>query len=359
MPDTLPRRFEVSSRSLDRRRGFGAENAPKSAAPAIEATYLLPIRATDTGGLDELTAYLSSLPTSQTIVVDGSPPAIFALHAARWRGVVTHLAPEFPTGAANGKVAGVLTGLRAAHHDRVVVADDDVRYDPAMLARVVKLLDQYDIVRPQNYFDPLPWHAVLDTSRTLLNRVSGGDWPGTLAFHRSALPPNGYRADVLFENLELVRTVRAGGGREAVALDAYVRRLAPSAQHYASQRVRQAYDEWARPARLAAALAILPLATACVRNRWWTALATGAVLAVAAAEAGRRRAGGASVFPVASSLSAPMWLVERGVCAWIALFLRLRGGVRYGSVRLRDAATSEHDLRRQRAAMQQPREGPT
>ena len=34
-----------------------------------------------------------------------------------------------------GKVGGVLTGLRLASHARVIVADDDVRYDEATLRR--------------------------------------------------------------------------------------------------------------------------------------------------------------------------------------------------------------------------------
>jgi len=32
-----------------------------------------------------------------------------------------------------------------------------------------------DLVGPQNFFDPLPWHARWDSARTLLNRASGGD----------------------------------------------------------------------------------------------------------------------------------------------------------------------------------------
>jgi hypothetical protein len=46
------------------------------------------------------------------------------------------------------------------------VADDDVRYDPAGLRRICDLLDETDLVRPRNYFDPRPWHAVWDTGRS-------------------------------------------------------------------------------------------------------------------------------------------------------------------------------------------------
>ena len=90
-----------------------------------------------------------------------------------------------------------------------MIADDDVRYDEAALTAVHRLLGRADLVRPQNYFDPLPWHAWWDTGRTLLNRALGADYPGTLAVRRSTfLAMGGYDPDVLFENLELIRTVR-------------------------------------------------------------------------------------------------------------------------------------------------------
>jgi len=63
---------------------------------------------------------------------------------------------------------------------------------------------------------------------------------------------------VLFENLEMERTVRAGGGRVRALHDLYVARRPPSTRHFLGQRVRQAYDSLAQPGRLAAELAILP-----------------------------------------------------------------------------------------------------
>jgi hypothetical protein len=66
--------------------------------------------------------------------------------------------------------------------------------------------------------------------------------------------------------------------------------------------------------------------------------------AVAVAEAGRRRAGGARVFPRTAALWAPLWMLERGVCSWAALGMRLRGGVRYSDGRLLRAATPLAEL---------------
>jgi hypothetical protein len=71
--------------------------------------------------------------------------------------------------------------------------------------------------------------------------MSGGDWPGTLGVRRSVLMrTGGHDGTAVFENLELVRTVCAAGGRELIPLYLYVARRPSTARHFLSQRVRQA-----------------------------------------------------------------------------------------------------------------------
>jgi hypothetical protein len=315
-------------------------------------TYVLPLRWHTDTGLAELTEYLRWLGDRvEVLVVDGSPPDVFARHAEAWRGLVRHLPPDPSERGLNGKVLGVHTGVRAAGNEHVVIADDDVRYDEAALTAVHRLLDLADLVRPQNYFDPLPWHAWWDTGRTLLNRALGADYPGTLAVRRGTfLAMGGYDPDVLFENLELIRTVRAHRGTEATPAWLYVRRLPPDAAHFRGQRVRQAYDDLAQPARLLTALAVLPAAAVASRR---PRVLLGAVAGVVAlAETGRRRAGGSRVFPPATALAAPLWLLERGVCSWLAVAQRLLlGGVRYGDTRIRRAANPAPRSPRTRAIL--------
>jgi hypothetical protein len=323
----------------------------------LDITYILPLRRDGLRPCAELTAYL--LPLSrhvQVVVVDGSPPGVFAAHAQAWTDPILHIPVDPDLRTPNGKVGGVLTGLRHARYERVVIADDDVRYDLPSLRRMAALLDRYAVVRPQNYFGRLPWHARLDTARTLLNRVTGGDWPGTLGVRRSYLEATGgYDGAVLFENLELIRTVKAAGGEEIVPLDLYVRRGPPDARHFLSQRVRQAYDELARPARLAVSLALLPAALFLLRGGHRGSLALGALTAIAAAEAGRRRGNGRAVFPAHCSLLAPLWLLERAVCIWLAVLARLvLGGVPYRGAVLRRAATPMRVLRRRHAGARLP-----
>jgi hypothetical protein len=323
---------------------------------APEGAYVLPLRWREPGPIGELVSYLRSLEgvVRETIVVDGSPTPLYESHGRALEGIATHLRPHPDLDFPMGKVNGVITGMRECSCERVVIADDDVRYDRPTLRQTLALLSEADLVRPQNYFDELPWHARWDTARTLLNRVFTGDlafpvgdFPGTLAVRRSAFLGSGaYDGRALFENLELMRTIRAAGGAVLSPLDLYVARTPPSASHFLSQRVRQAYDDFAIPLRIGFFLSSGPLASRLLLERRSRALLLAAGAAIAAAEVGRRRAGGAARFPLGASLLAPAWLAERSICAWLALGSRLRGGVPYGGRRLRHSATSLRRLRR-------------
>lgn len=319
-------------------------------AEPLQLAYLVPVRWRDGAAREEMTAYLAEISPrcAEVIVVDGSPPPVFDANHAAWEPFARHVPPAGDESWLMGKVSGVRTGVRLASHEHLVIADDDVRYDPASLRRVHALLDDHDLVRPQNYFSPLPWHARWDTARTLLNRGLGRDYPGTLAVRRSRMLAMGlYDGDVIFENLELIRTVRAHGGSVSSPLDLYVARLPPSAAHFRGQRTRQAYDDFALPLRMALWLAVIPLLALAAARRRRGPLLAAAGLAAAVAERGRRRGGGAGVFPASSSLLAPLWVLERGICAWLAVLQWLRfGGVRYGEAVIPLAAHSERHLRR-------------
>src|SRR5690606_10928551 len=92
---------------------------------------------------------------------------------------------------------------------------------------------------------------------------------------------------------------------------------------------------------------LLPLVLSlALRGRPRSLLAV-AACGIAAAEMGRRKEMGRTVFPPTSALWAPAWLAERAVTSWIALGTRLfLGGVRYRSGRLKYAATPRHLLDR-------------
>jgi hypothetical protein len=311
----------------------------------VALSYVLPVRRDASGGgadeVADLSGYLERLSgcVDDVIVVDGSTPELFAEHDRRWGRHVRHVPPDRRLADPPDKVSGVVTGGRLARHEVVVAADDDVRWTRGQLAEALARMAGADLLRPQNRFAPAPWHARWDTARMLINRAAGGDWPGTMVVRRSFLAC-GYGYGVMFENLDLVRTVRARGGRTRLARDLVVDRRPPDVAWFVAQRVRQAYDELARPWRLAWQLALLP-AVLVGRRR---ALVVLAAAAVATAEVGRRR-GGREGFPATAALWAPAWLAERAVCSWLALAARARGGVRYRDRRVREAATSTRRIR--------------
>lgn len=312
-------------------------------------SYVLPLRSRPgDGGTEELTEYLAWLSDRvDLVIVDGSQPSSFLTHHDRWARLASHVPPDADIRCANGKVRGVLTGLRLAAHDLVVIADDDIRYDDEALERMARLLADADLVRPQNYFDPLPWHARWDTARILLNRAVGSDFPGTLGVRRSFLRSvDGYDGDVLFENLELIRTVTAGGGRVVDAPTLFVRRRPPTLARFLEQRPRQAYDDWAQPLRFTIFLATGPVIVAVARHRPRVLVfVAGSVILTAAL--GRFRNGGREVFDRLSPFFAPLWIAERAALAWLALFRRLTGrGSPYAGAFICRAANPPRVLRR-------------
>lgn len=315
----------------------------------LEAEYVLVLRwsldasSRQASLVSDYLRWLSGL--MDVTVVDGSDPVVFAAHHELWAQWVAHVPPD-PWPGANGKVAGVVTGVRAARHEHVVIADDDVRYDLGGLTGVLAALEAgADLVRPQNVFTHDSWHTRWDTARTLVNRAFGHDYPGTHGLRRSAfLAMGGYRGDVLFENLELARTVLAWGGEVRDLPGLFVGREPPTAHHFLCQRVRQAYDDLGQPGRLAAELCLLPALLLSARSSP-PSLAAALLAGVAVGDLGRRRAGGAAVYPRTAPLWVPLWVAERAVCIWLALAQRALGGVRYRGRRVRTAATSMRALR--------------
>src|SRR5438477_6950206 len=103
----------------------------------MSCTYLMPIRRRvfDPAEAEGLRAYFENIATavSEIVVVDGSPPEVFHRHHDTWSSLCRHEAVDRQFGFLNDKVNGIQTGVRLARNNKVVLADDDIRYTPTTL----------------------------------------------------------------------------------------------------------------------------------------------------------------------------------------------------------------------------------
>lgn len=271
------------------------------------------------------------------LVVDGSPVAVFRAHHDAWRATSRHVEVDPQYRYLNGKVNGVHTGVALASCESIVLADDDIRYTPADVDRMCESLEQYEMVRPQNYLSPLPWWARMEAARMLINRgvLRTGDYPGTCGLRRSAMLRVGhYDGDVLFDNEEIVRHFILKGASVCHANDFFILKRPPTLSKWREQRPRQAYEDFVMRAKTLAFMAVLPLSLLAALTGGANALlAYGfSVAAVAMMLAGRGRRGAAGrFFPALITLHAPLWVLERAISVYWALYWRVfYGGYPFG-----------------------------
>ena len=311
-------------------------------AGQYRCTYLLPIRRVRASGREALkfARYFERLAQAgcEVLVVDGSPPEVFAEHERAWRGVCRHVAPDPRYTYLNGKVNGVHTGVDLASCERVVLADDDIRYTPADIERACELLDHHEMVRPQNYLSPLPWWARTEAARMLINRgvLQTGDYPGTCAFLRSTcLRVGHYDGDVLFDNEEIVRHFVLQGADVCFARNFFILKRPPTFRKWIEQRPRQAYEDFVMRAKTALFMSLLPITIALGFLAGARAalgfVAFVSVSAVLLALRGLFSDRAYKFFPAYLCLYAPLWVLERALSVYWALYWRIaRGGYPFG-----------------------------
>jgi Glycosyl transferase family 21 len=306
------------------------------------STYLLPIRRAIFSASEarELAAYFGTLNDAgcDVLVIDGSSSPVFQQHDEAWRSLCRHEQVDRSFGYLNDKVNGIHTGVRLAPTEKIVLADDDIRYNAAEIEGVCKLLDDYDVVRPQNYLAPLPWWARMEAARMLINRATlrTGDYPGTCAFRRNVMLRVGpYDGDVLFDNEEIIRHFARAGATISYAINLFVRKRPPTFRKWIEQRPRQAYEDFGLRAKTALFLA-LPLvgvwiAAALGSKSFFLYLLSVSIAAVLLAGVGRSRGAASEFFPAPVCLFAPLWILERSLSTYWALYWHFsRGGYPFG-----------------------------
>jgi hypothetical protein len=295
---------------------------------------------------------------TELIVVDGSPDDVFRLHDDMWSQVCRHERVDRRFGCLNDKVNGVQTGVRMAGNDKIILADDDIRYAPADIQQMDRLLDRFEVVRPQNYFPfgvgrvsdlsltkqgnlevraGLPW-ARMEAARMLINRATlrTADYPGTCAFKRQVfLRGTGYDGDVLFDNEELIRHLARSGAQILYANDFFIRKRPPTFRKWLEQRPRQAYEDFGLRAKTAV-FTLLPVLIAAIAllfgpKAMLLALAFVVISVIGLAFIGRSRGTAQSYFPIHICLFAPLWVFERSFSTYWAFYWYFRrGGYPFG-----------------------------
>jgi hypothetical protein len=308
-----------------------------------QCSYLLPIlRARfDRVETEEFAAYFRLLRSAgcEVLVVDGSASDVFQAHAEIWGDLCRHLVPDRKYTYLNGKVNGVHTGVDHASCEPIILADDDIRYTACDIERMCRLLDSFEMVRPQNFLSPLPWWARVETARILINRgtLRAGDYPGTCGFRRSVLQRIGpYDGDVLFDNEEIVRHFAINNVNIKYALDFFVLKRPPRLAKWLEQRPRQAYEDFVMRAKTGVFLSVLPTLVLLAISLGATAAVIFAVIisliSVLLSCRGLVRNRAYKFFPRYSFVWAPVWILERSISVYWALYWRLRyGGYPFGT----------------------------
>ncbi|HEY0157998.1 MAG TPA: hypothetical protein VGF28_11990 [Thermoanaerobaculia bacterium] len=287
--------------------------------------------ASPAGELRELASYLSTVGVAgcDVVILDASPRLQFELNARVLRWVGRHVAVRPEHRSPGGAIDLVRAAASLAACEKVIVAAEDVRYTPDAIGQLCDLLDMHEVVEPQDYLDPLPWWGGIEAGRILLHRgiEPQPDHGATFGFRRSAI--RGLRAlDVLELVDDHARRLVAAGAEVFPATNVFVRRQPGALEEWVARRARAAGDDFALPAKSVFFFALLPMMLL-LGLLGGARLAGGYASVIAFASfalALRGRSGAAAFFPLKACLFAPVWVFERAVSVYWALYRRLRSG---------------------------------
>lgn len=309
-------------------------------------TYLatLPQPETTLDEVGELSRYLASVGVAgfDVVVVDDAPPHVIERNRRVLRWVARYVPVRRQHRAAAGEVDPVRAAIDQAACDKVIVADHRVRYAPESLNDLCALLDLHEVVEPQDYLDPLPWWSGVDAGRMLVHRGIDPlpDRGSTFGFRKSSVC--GLRGiDGALPMSDHVRRLASQGAEVFSATELFVRRLPSTLDEWMHERPAEAEADFALPAKTIFFFSLLPILAVLLLLGGSRVAAgyAGAIAIGSLALAFRGRAGAAHVFPLRACFYAPLWVVERSVSVYWALFRCLTSGTMEPS----PAVTVDHD----------------
>lgn len=294
-------------------------------------SYIVAIEQTPSADeLRELAAYLSSVGVAgcEVVVLDASPRGEFEEHARVLRWVGRHAAIEQAHRTRTGALDLVRAAAGVASCEKVIVATHDVRYTPEAIDDICTHLEVHEVVEPQDYLDPLPWWGGIEAGRILLHRgvEPQPDHGATLAFRRSAVQSLRL-LHVLEANADMARRLETAGAEVFAANGIFVRREPGALREWLAARPRAAGDDLTLPVKSFFFLSLIPLMLllATVGDIRLAATYAGIIAFASFALAVRGRLGASEHFPLYAALFAPLWVLERSVSVYWAVFQRVRG----------------------------------
>ena len=289
------------------------------------ASYLV-ILDPRTRDLTEFASYLSTISVAGFEVIVAELPDAFDENdrVLRWVGQHVRIRPQHRS--FSGTIDPLHVAMNVASCDKVIVADERVRYSVDALHEINVLLDAHEVVEPQDYLDPLPWWGGIDAGRMLLHR---GIEPlphhgATFGFRRGVW--RGFRAiDAGAATGDPPRRLASQGAEVFAALEVFVRRNPPLLGEWIRQRPRYADSDFSLPLKSAFFFGILPIALVLsLLGGPRLAVCYAAAISLASlALAMRGRVGAAQFFPRRTCLYSPLWVLERSLSVYWALLRRL------------------------------------
>ena len=282
----------------------------------------------DPDDLRGLANYLSTISVAgcDVVVLDLSPRPRFESNGRVLRWVGRHVAvrPEHCTPMGLLDRVGAAAGVSRC--DKVIVASEDVRYATGDIGRICNLLDAHEVVEPQDYLEPLPWWGSIEAGRILLHRgiEPQPDHGATFGFRRSAVRTMRSLGSAVDDP---VRRLAAAGAEVFAAGDVFVRREPGTLDEWIGQRPRFANDDFSMPLKSAFFFSILPLLLllAVAGGLRLAGVYAGVIAFSSVGLALNGRSGAGAFFPIRTCLFAPLWVFERSVSVYWALFRKLSG----------------------------------
>lgn len=284
----------------------------------------------DIHDLRELGLYLSSISVAgcDVVVLDASPGLLFDAHDRVLRWVARHVTVRSEHCSRSGFFDPVRAAAVVATCEKVIVAAPDVRYTPEAIDRLCSMLDLHEVVEPQDYLEPLPWWGSIDAGRILVHRgiEPQPDHGATFGFRRTAI--HGLHilgsSDLIDDS---TRRLASAGAEVFAAANVFVRRNPGEFDEWLEARPRAAGDDFSLPMKSAFFFSLVPLLLLLLMlgEPRLAGVYAGVVAFSSVGLALRGRIGASAFFPLRACLFAPLWVFERSISVYWALFRRLRG----------------------------------